>query len=100
MEDSVRLPGQPNRKPLERLLRTDRHDRATAVQPWATVKGADDGYDRYDLPPAVRAGREERAAQPARAPLLDRSSQDVFQQSVDDELSHLDMPTFVRKLAD
>ncbi len=100
MEDSVRLPGQPNRKPLERLLKTDRTDRATAVQPWATVSTGDASFDAYDLPPAVRAGREERNAQPTRAPLLDRSSQDVFQQAVDDDLGHLDKPTFVRKLAD
>jgi len=100
MEDSVRLPGQPNRKPLERLLRTDRNPRATAVQPWATVSTGDESFDRYDLPPAVRAGREERGAQPARAPLLDRSSQDVFQHAVDDDLGHLEKPTFVRKLAD
>ena len=95
MEDSVRLPGQPNRKPLERLLRTEPKDRTTAVTPWAVVPVD----DSYDLPPHVRASRQERRVG-ERPPSLERNPQDVFSTQVDEELSHLDKPTFVRKLAD
>ena len=95
MEDSVRLPGQPNRKPIERLLRTEPKDRTTAVTPWAVVPVD----DSYDLPPHVRASRQERHAEPTQ-PSFERSPQDIFATQVDEELSHLDKPTFVRKLAD
>jgi len=93
MEDDRRLPGQPNRAPIERLLKTEAKDRTTAVTPWAMVPSD----NSYDLPPAVRAHREERAAE---RPLLARNAQEIFQAQMDDDLAHLDRPTFVRKLAD
>ena len=37
MEDPTRLPSQPNRKPIERLLKAELHEQTTAVQPWAVV---------------------------------------------------------------
>jgi hypothetical protein len=68
-----------------------------AVQPWAKV--GDD--DCYDLPPAVRAGRETRTPSYRAEPVsLERSAQDVFRAQIDDDLEYLDKPTFVRKLAD
>lgn len=97
MEDPDRLPGQPNRRPIERLLRAEPAERTVAVQPWAKV-GSDDSYD---LPPAVRAGREVRS--PHRdepPPVLERSAQEVFRAQIDDDLEYLDKPTFIRKLAD
>ncbi len=93
MEDPARLPGQPNRAPIDRLLKAEPKDRTTAVQPWAVVPNT----DAYDLPPAVRASREQKAAH---RPLLERNAQEIFQNQVDDDLAHLDKPTFVRKLAD
>jgi cell division protein FtsZ len=93
LEDAQRVPGQPSRGPLERLLKAEPKDRTTAVTPWAMVPHA----DSYDLPPAVRASREEKAAH---RPLLERNAQEIFRTQVDDDLAHLDKPTFVRKLAD
>jgi len=97
MEDTERAPGQPNRKPIERLLRAEPAERVMAVQPWAKVGGD----DSYDLPPAVRAGRETRPPLLRQEPPnLERSAQDVFRSQIDDDLEYLDKPTFVRKLAD
>ena len=93
MEDPARMPGQANRAPIDRLLKAEPKDRTTAVTPWAVVPST----DSYDLPPAVRASREERAAH---RPLLERNAQEIFKTQVDDDLAHLDKPTFVRKLAD
>ena len=50
MENPERLPGQPNRAPLERLLKTEPEDKTTAVTPWAMIPME----ESYDLPPAVR----------------------------------------------
>jgi cell division protein FtsZ len=97
MEDANRPATQPNRKPIERLLRAEPSERTMAVQPWAKV--GDD--DCYDLPPAVRAGRETRTPSYRDEPVsLERSAQDVFRAQIDDDLEYLDKPTFVRKLAD
>jgi len=97
MEDANRPASQPNRKPIERLLRAEPSERTMAVQPWAKV--GDD--DCYDLPPAVRAGRETRTPSYRAEPVsLERSAQDVFRAQIDDDLEYLDKPTFVRKLAD
>jgi cell division protein FtsZ len=94
MEDPERLPGQPNRQPIERLLKAEPKDRTTAVTPWAMVPSESSAYD---LPPQVRSARQEKAAT---RPLLERNAQEIFQQQVDDDFAHLDKPTFVRKLAD
>jgi cell division protein FtsZ len=96
MEDPHRAPNQPNRRPLERLLRAEPHERTVAVQPWARV-GLDDSYD---LPPAVRAGREVREPPREDPPTLQRNPHEVFRAQIDDDLEYLDKPTFVRKLAD
>jgi cell division protein FtsZ len=97
MEDANRPAAQPNRKPIERLLRAEPSERTMAVQPWAKVGDE----DCYDLPPAVRAGRETRTPSYREEPVsLERSAQDVFRAQIDDDLEYLDKPTFVRKLAD
>ncbi len=82
------------RGPIERLLKAESKERTTALSPWAMVPGSSEAYD---LPPAVRATREEKAAH---RPLLDRNPQAIFQAQLDEDLDHLDKPTFVRKLAD
>ena len=50
----------------------------------------------YDLPPSVRQNLGARRA----APLLERNAREVFQNQIDQDLSHLEKPAFVRKLAD
>ncbi len=97
MEDPIRPPSQPNRKPIERLLKAEPHEQTTAVKPWAVVGD----LDTYDLPPSVRAGREVR--EPVvreEAPTLERNAQEVFRAQLDNDLDYLDKPTFIRKLAD
>jgi cell division protein FtsZ len=89
-----RLPADPPRVPIERLLRVERPtpiSMATPVTPWANVHT----HPQFDLPPAVR---ESRAGRPER-PLLDRQVQDAMALS-DDDMPHLDAPAYVRKLAD
>ncbi len=82
---------EPARPELNRLLKVDRGG-ATPVTPWATMPAVD-----YDLPPSVRQNLEARNGS---VPLLERNSREVFQTQIDEDLSHLEKPTFVRKLAD
>ena len=98
----------PARSPAERALRAESQARAGGraglggpgspaqvplpVMPWATLPS-----DAWDLPPAVRQGREEKKA---RSGVLERNPQEIFQAQRDDELEYLEQPTFVRKLAD
>jgi len=79
------------RPSLPRILKAET-PRPIAVSPWATVPA-----DAYDLPPMVRGSREEAVLDPV---LLERKARDVFQAQVDEDMAHLDHPTFVRKLAD
>ncbi len=80
---------------LDRLLRTNTvSQRAVPVSPWAMVSG-----EGLDLPPTVRQERSSLAS-PIDRSVLERSSSDVFQRQLDDDMAHLDRPTFVRKLAD
>ena len=83
---------EPSRSAIPRILKTEAA-RAIPVSPWATLPSVD-----YDLPPAVRGARNE--VPPIDPSLLERKGADVFQASVDEDMAHLDRPTFVRKLAD
>ncbi len=82
---------EPARPEFNRLLKVERGG-ATPVTPWATMPAVD-----YDLPPSVRQNLEARNGA---APLLERNSREVFQNQIDEDLAHLEKPTFVRKLAD
>ena len=84
---------EPARPEFKRLLKVERGSSATAVTPWATMPSVD-----YDLPPSVRQNLEARGS--AAAPLLERNAHEVFQNQIDEDLAHLEKPTFVRKLAD
>jgi cell division protein FtsZ len=94
-EEPVRPYPEQRRTPIERLLKTQPREHATALSPWAMVPGASEAYD---LPPQVRASREEK--QQAGRGLLQRNPQEIFAKQIDDDLEHLDAPAFVRKLAD
>jgi len=80
-----------NRPAIPRILKSEA-PRPIAVSPWATVRA-----DTYDLPPAVRNARDESVVDPL---LLERKSGEVFQAHLDEDMPHLDQPTYVRKLAD
>jgi len=77
---------------IPRILKTE-VPRPIPVSPWATLPAA-----AYDLPPDVRNARGESGV--ADSGLLERKGGEVFQASVDEDMAHLDRPTFVRKLAD
>ena len=93
-EEEPARPYPERRGPIDRLLKARPRERTTALSPWAMVPGASEAYD---LPPSVRASREEKAAGRS---LLERNPQEIFAQQLDDDLEHLDAPAFVRKLAD
>jgi cell division protein FtsZ len=82
---------EPARPEFNRLLKVERGG-ATPVTPWATMPAVD-----YDLPPSVRQNLEARNGT---LPLLERNSREVFQKQLDEDLAHLEKPTFVRKMAD
>ena len=82
---------EPARSQFKRLLKVERGAGPTAVTPWATMPAVD-----YDLPPSVRQNLEARHS----APLLERNAREVFQNQIDEDLSFLEKPAFVRKLAD
>jgi cell division protein FtsZ len=82
---------EPLRPAIPRILKRE-PPRPIAVSPWATVPA-----DSYDLPPAVRNAREDSVVDPL---MLERKAGDVFQAQMDEDMAHLDRPTFVRKLAD
>jgi len=84
--------GEPVRRPIERLLKADTPERTTAVSPWAVLPA-----DAWDLPPSVRQERAPAVPDPA---LLERKAHDLVQSQVDEDMAHLDKPTFVRRLAD
>jgi cell division protein FtsZ len=84
----------PARGPLERLLKAEPKEKLKPIQPWAMVPGHS---DQWDLPPSVRARAEAKAAH---RPILERNAQEIFAGQIDEDLDHLDKPTFVRKLAD
>jgi len=79
------------RPSIPRILKTEA-PRPIPVSPWATLPAA-----TYDLPPAVR---DAHSQSPVDAGLLERKGGEVFQAAVDEDMAHLDRPTFVRKLAD
>jgi len=79
------------RRPIERLLKAENQDRVTAVSPWAVVPA-----DSWDLPPSARQDRSP----PADPVLLERKPRELVQATVDEDMAHLDKPTFVRRLAD
>jgi cell division protein FtsZ len=82
---------EPARPQFKRLLKVERGGGPMAVTPWATMPAVD-----YDLPPSVRQNLESRRA----PPLLERNAREVFQNQVDQDLTYLEKPAFVRKLAD
>jgi cell division protein FtsZ len=79
------------RPSIPRILKTEA-PRPIPVSPWATLPAA-----TYDLPPAVRDAHSQA---PVDLGLLERKGGEVFQATVDEDMAHLDRPTFVRKLAD
>ncbi|MBN94813.1 MAG: cell division protein FtsZ [Deltaproteobacteria bacterium] len=83
---------EPVQRPIDRLLKAEPQDRTTAVSPWAVLPA-----DAWDLPPSVRQEREPSVPDPA---LLERKSHEIVQAQVDEDMAHLDKPTFVRRLAD
>jgi len=92
---------ETTRPGIERVLKVEprvqsRRAPVTAVTPWDNVGGP----DAYDLPPSLRQSREERGEMPTPSQLLDRSPNEVLRAHADDEMSHLDKPTYVRRLAD
>ena len=91
------------RPSLDRVLKVEprapRRPTVTSVTPWETVHGG----EQFDLPPSVRQHREQRHAEATTmpsVPLLDRNPHEVLASQSDDEMSHLDKPTYVRRLAD
>ena len=88
------------RPPLDRVLKVEprapvRRSPVTSVTPWETVHGG----EQFDLPPAVRHSRAQATTVPS-MPLLERNPHDVLASHADDEMNHLDKPTYVRRLAD
>lgn len=83
---------EPVQRPIDRLLKAEPQERTTAVSPWAVLPA-----DAWDLPPSVRQEREPSVPDPA---LLERKSHEIVQAQVDEDMAHLDKPTFVRRLAD
>jgi cell division protein FtsZ len=99
-KQELQLP-ETTRPGIERVLKVEprggsRRAQVTAVTPWDNVGGP----DAYDLPPSIRQSREERGEQPTPSQLLDRNPGEVLRAHEDDEMSHLDKPTYVRRLAD
>ncbi|MCO4771728.1 MAG: cell division protein FtsZ [Deltaproteobacteria bacterium] len=89
------------RPSIDRVLKVEprgggRRAPITAVTPWDSVGGP----EAYDLPPSLRQSREERGELPTPSQLLDRDPGEVLRPHEDDEMSHLDKPTYVRRLAD
>jgi len=91
-EESLEGVIEPVRRPIERLLKSESKERTTSVSPWAVVPA-----DAWDLPPTVRQDRNAHIPDPA---LLERKSHELVQSQVDEDMAHLDKPTFVRRLAD
>ena len=92
IEESRREPlPEAVRPSIPRILKTEA-PRPIPVSPWATLPAA-----TYDLPPAVRDAHSQA---PVDLGLLERKGGEVFQATVDEDMAHLDRPTFVRKLAD
>jgi len=92
---------ETTRPSIERVLKVEpraptRRAPVTAVTPWDSVGG----QEAYDLPPSIRQSREQRGEMPTPSSLLDRDSAEALRASRDDEMSHLDKPTYVRRLAD
>lgn len=99
-QEELQLP-ETTRPGIERVLKVEprvhtRRAQVTAVTPWDNVGGP----DAYDLPPSLRQSREERGEMPTPSQLLDRNPGEVLRAHEDDEMSHLDKPTYVRRLAD
>ena len=101
--EEPQLPDNTTRPSLDRVLKVEprapRRPTVTSVTPWETVHGS----EQFDLPPSVRQSREQRHAEATTvpsAPLLDRNPREVLASQSDDEMSHLDKPTYVRRLAD
>ena len=95
------LPDQVVTRPsIDRVLKVEpraatRRTPVTAVTPWDSV-----GQEAYDLPPSLRQSREQRGERPTPSQLLERDPSEVLRPHEDDEMSHLDKPTYVRRLAD
>ncbi len=95
------LPDQVSTRPsIDRVLKVGpraatRRTPVTAVTPWDSV-----GQETYDLPPSLRLSREQRGEKPTPSQLLERDPGEVLRPHEDDEMSHLDKPTYVRRLAD
>ena len=98
-EDEPALP-ETTRPTIERVLkvepRAQTRPAVTAITPWDQVNS---GHDGFDLPPAVRQSREARHL-PTPSQLLERNPHEMLTSADDDEMSHLDTPAFVRRLAD
>ena len=90
---------EATRPAIDRVLKVEprapRRPTVTSVTPWETVHGG----EQFDLPPAVRQSRAEATTVPS-MPLLERNPHDVLAAHEDDEMNHLDKPTYVRRLAD